>query len=210
MATKLDLVNHLLQVVGERKVVSLNTGNPSVVQAEQALDGYNEDFQTKGWWFNTNRSMNLTHNNAGEILLPPSCIEFTLASHRLSYANTADKTRYTRRGNRVYDTWQNTFNIGHSMLCDMVVLLEIEDLPAVAQQYLKHYAAEQYCIDDDGDNIKVDKLRERTMLAYHRLKAAEMKALAVNALDSPAAQQMLYRTGQGYSNNLTLPGGRYR
>lgn len=210
MATKLELVNHLLQVTGERRTVSLDTGNPSVIQAEQALDSYNEDFQTKGWWFNTNKAQTLTHNNAGEILLPPSILEFTVTAARLDWSQPMEKTRFVRRGNRLYDSWNNTYNIGHAVVGDLVIRLEIEDLPAVAQQYLKHYAAEQYCIDDDADNIKVDKLSQRSMLAFHRLKAAEMKAEATNALDSPSAQQLRYRMGQTQGYNPMLPGGRFR
>lgn len=210
MATKLELVNHLLQVTGERRAVSLDTGNPSVIQAEQALDSYNEEFQTKGWWFNTNRAQTLTHNNAGEILLPPSVLEFTVTAARLGWSQPQDKTRYARRGNRLYDSWRNTFEIGHPVVGDLVILLAIEDLPAVAQQYLKHLSAEQYCVDDDADNIKVDKLQQRTMLAFHNLKAAEMKAQATNALDSPAAQQLTYRMGQHQGYNPMLPGGRFR
>lgn len=203
MATKLDLVNHLLQTVGERRVVSLETGNPSVVQAEQALDAYNEELQTKGWWYNTNKGMTLTHTFTGEILLPPSCLEFTMSGRQ--WANTREKTRYVRRGDKVYDSWENTFIIGHTIVADLVLLLSIEDLPAVAQQYLKHYAAEQYNVDDDGDMAKVSKLQERTMMAFHRLKAAEMKHEATNALDSPAAQHLLWGNG-GYGR--IFPGGR--
>ena len=211
MDSKLDLVNHLLQVVGERRVLSLETGHPSVVQAVQALESYNKDFQGLGWWFNKNRNVTLVPNNRGEIYVPPEALGFSIVQGKLQYEQSAEKLRYARRGGRVYDTWQNTYNIGHSLVADLIILLDVEDLPQVAASYLKHSAAQNYYVDDDGDNSKADRLAERTMLAWHSLKAAQLKAEATNALDSPEAQRLRYRIGQmGAASNPMYPGGRYR
>jgi hypothetical protein len=206
---KLEIVNHLLQTVGERRVVSLTTGNPSVVQAVQALDGYDTDFQSKGWYFNTNRAVELTQSSGGEVLVPDSCLEVIPTSVRLANSSPMNKVRYAQRGNRIYDSWKNTYTIGHALIVDMVVRLPVEELPTVAAVYLKHMAAEQYAVDDEADMIKIDKLQQRTMLAFHNLKAAQLKAQAINALDSPAAQQMRYRIGQHQGSNPMLPGGRF-
>lgn len=211
METKLSLVNHLLQVVGERRVVSLTTGHPSVTQALNALEGYNRDFQTLGWWFNKNRDMRLLPTTDGEILIPDETLSITVTQYELQYLQSQEKIRFAQRGNRLYDSWRNTYAIDCPVNADIVVLLDIEDLPQVAASYLKHWSAENYCLDDDGDNQKVDRLKERTMLAWHALKAQQMKAEATNALDSPEAQKLRYRIGQmGSASNPTYPGGRYR
>lgn len=208
MANKLDLVNHLLQAVGEGRVLTLETGHPSVVQAIQALDGYDLDFQGRGWWFNTNKYMQLVPNNLGEILLPSEFLSFSITHRQLQWLPATEKARYTSRGKRVYDSWLNTFNIGQTLWADLVVRLDIEDLPPVAASYLKHMAAEAYYVDDDGDNQKADKLAQRTGLAFHALKAEELKVEAVNALDSPAARQLTHRVGQGSGQYPLVPGGR--
>lgn len=211
MESKLDLVNHLLQVVGERRVTSLETGHPSVVQAIQALDSWNKDFQGKGWWFNRNRDVKLLPINTGEILVPDTALEVQITKQENDYLSPDSKVRYARRGNRMYDSWENTFNIGKALYVDMLLLLDIEDLPQVAASYLKHWAAENYYVDDDGDLQKAAKLQERTMFAWHDLKAAQMRIESTNALDTPAARSLLYRIGQsGNSSNLMLPGGRSR
>lgn len=211
METKLDLVNHLLQTVGERRVLSLETGHPSVVQAVQALDSYNKDFQGLGWWFNKNRNVTLVPNNRGEITVPSDALSFSIVQGKLQYESPPEKLRYVRRSGKVYDTWKNTYTINHDIVADLTLLLAIEDMPQVATSYLKHSAAQNYYIDDDGDNAKADRLAERTMLAWHALKAAQLKAEATNALDRPEAQRLRYRIGQmGAASNPMYPGGRYR
>lgn len=208
MANKLELVNHLLQTVGEGRVLSLETGHPSVIQALQALEGYDQDFQGQGWWFNVNRMMTLVPNNVGEILLPSECMKFSITHRHLQWLPATEKMRYTMRGNRVYDSWINTFNIAQDLVADLTVRLEIEDLPPSAASYLKHMAAEAYYVDDDGDNQKADKLQQRTVRAFHILKSEEMEQQAVNAMDSPSARALTYRIGQYSGGYEAVPGGR--
>lgn len=201
-------MNHLLQVVGERKVVSLETGHPSVVQALQALDGYDFDFQGRGWWFNTNKGMKLLPNNLGEVLLPAETMSFMVTQVRQQWLRSHEKGRYTMRGRRLYDTILNTHLIGVPVVADLVVQLPVDDLPPVAISYLKHWAGQEFYNDDDGDAQKYQQLRERTGLAWQALKAEELKVLALNALDSPAAMQLTHRIGQYSGQYLTNPGGR--
>ncbi len=209
MDVKLELVNHLLQVVGERRVVSLETGHPSVIQAIQALESWNKDFQGAGWWFNTNRNVRMVPNNLGEVLLPTEALSFSITQHQLDWMQPASKMQYVKRGKRLYDSWNNTYTFNKTLQADIVILLEYEDLPQVAASYLKHWAAEQYYVDDDGDIQKANKLQERTALAWHALKAEEMRVVSVNALDSPAAQNLRYRIGNtGIHHRANVVGGR--
>jgi Tail tubular protein len=209
MDVKLELVNHLLQTVGERRVVSLETGHPSVTQATQALESWNKDFQGKGWWFNTNRNVRLVPNNIGEVLIPEEALSFSITKHQLDYQRAANKEQYVKRGKRLYDSWNNTFTLNTTLYADLVILLDYEDLPHVAMSYLKHWAAEQFYVDDDGDMQKADRLQQRTSLAWHSLKAEAMKIMSVNALDSPAAQNLRYRIGStGINHNANFVGGR--
>ncbi|ASV44568.1 tail protein [Agrobacterium phage Atu_ph02] len=209
METKLSLVNHLLQVVGERRVTTLETGHPSVIQAIQALESMNRDFQGKGWWFNTNRDVRLVPNNLGEVLLPSEALAFSITRHQLDYMQPANKQQYVKRGKRLYDAWNNTYTINRTLMADLVIEIEIEDLPQIAATYLKHWSAETYYVDDDGDIQKSDRLAQRTMLAFHALKAEQMRVMSINALDSPAAQNLRYRIGNtGLAHRAQFLGGR--
>jgi hypothetical protein len=71
-----------------------------------------------------------------------------------------------------------------------------------------HRAALNMYMNDDGDTFKTDKLEQRSILAWQALRAAEMKAIAVNALDSPSARTM--QIGMGTRYNPMYPGGRLR
>lgn len=211
MDNKLSIVNHLLQVVGERRVLTLETGHPSVIQASQAVDDYNLEFQGMGWWFNTNKQQDLVQDNRGEIILPKECLSFQITQYRLENLTGHEKTRYVRRGGRVYDSWKNTFNIGRPLIADLVVMIDIEDLPPIAASYLKHIAAERFYLDDDGDVQKTQMLQDRRQEAWFKLKAEQMRVQATNRLDSPAAQALTYRVhGTTYATNPMLPGGRIR
>lgn len=211
METRLSLVNHLLQVVGERRVVTLETGHPSVIQAVQALEGYNRDFQGMGWWFNKNREQPLVQDNNGEIQIPGTALEFQISDSVLRNASPLEKMRYVRRGNRVYDSIANTYTIGRPIYADLTILLEVEDLPQVAASYLKHWSAKNYYEDDDGDNVKATRLGERVDLAWAALQSAQIKYLGVNALDGQHAQNLRYRIGStGSPSNPMFPGGRIR
>lgn len=209
MGTKLDIVNHLLQVTGERATSTINMSNPSVRQAVSAIDGYNVDFQNKGWWFNTNQQQKLLPTVPdGEVLLPEECVSFRVTFYQNAYNGVRAKSQFVRRGGRIYDNINNTYKLDTYIIADLVMQLDIEDLPPVAFTYLKHKAAQEYYLDDDGDVGKVDRLQQRTMEAFHSLKAEALKVENTNALDSPAAQQLLYRIGNGYSRNPVWPGGR--
>jgi len=209
METKLTIVNHLLKTVGERKTLTLETAHPSVVQAIDALESWDRDFQGKGWWFNKNKGMTLSPTNTGEVLVPAECLEFVITQGIGAWSPVRDKTRYVRRGNRLWDSWDNTWNIGGPVKADLVIQLAIEELPQAAASYLKHLTAENYYVDDDGDLSKAQLLKGRTQFAWNALKAAELKAENTNALDSPQAQYMRYRIQQsGSPSNPTWPGGR--
>lgn len=208
METKLDLVNHMLQVTGERRVNTLETGHPSVIQAIQALESWNRDFQGKGWWFNTNRTVSLLPNNLGEVLIPTEALSYSITKHQLDWQQPAVKSQLVKRGNRLYDSYNNTYEINRTILADLVILLEIEDLPQAAASYLKHYAAAEYYVDDDGDLNKAARLNERVMLAWQNLKSEQMRVQSVNAFDSPAAQNLRHRINNtGVHHRAAFVGG---
>lgn len=210
MISKLDIVNHMLKNVGLRKVNTLEGQNPNVVQAEASLDGTNIDFQSPGWWFNKEQNLKLVVNNRGEIIIPDGSLEITIAFDTLSASGPSAKSRYVKRGNKLYDSINHTFEINQSIYVDIVTQVEIDDMPSVASSYLKHLATWEYFIADEGDQIKAKELEKIKMTAWGKLQSAQLKALNTNALDSPAAAQLLYRIRQnGTRTNPNFPGGRY-
>ncbi len=211
MTTRLEIVNHMLGVTGQAHVSTLETTHPTVVQAIAALVSVDTDFQSPGWWFNRENDITLSENIDGEVIVPTAALEFTVTHPVLQAQTPANKARYVKRGTRLYDNYEHTYNIGQSIRADLIMQIAIEDLPGAAAVYLKHLAAETFYVDDDGDNQKADRLKMRRLEAWAQLKAAELRAIATNALDSPMAQQLNYRINQsGTSSNPMYPGGRFQ
>lgn len=210
MVSRLEIVNHMLAAIGEnaKKFTSLETQHPSVVQALSILDSTDSDFQGRGWWFNTEYESVLSADDTGKITLAPEIWSVQPISSPAMQQQKSNSQQFVIRARKMYDTYRHTFIIGAPITANVVIRLEIEDLPHLAGVYLKHKAAEAMFLDDDGDAQKLAKLEGRTAEAWHYLKAEELRVANVNALNSPSAQQLRYRSAQNNSaQNPHWPGG---
>lgn len=210
MDQELDIVNAILRANGEAITLTLSTQHPSVIQAKDLLNSSNLDFQSRGWWFNRERNLKLLPDNEGKIILPNETMQFQQTQNQLNIRNGVHKERYVDRGKVVYDNFDHTYVIAEGAIyADLILLRPVNELPAVAASYLKHLCREAVVIDDDGDQVKIDRIKEQKAEAWHRLFSYELKTTAQNALDSPAAQQLRYRIGSvNTPSNAYLPGGR--
>lgn len=208
MGTKLSIVNAMLIATGERAHNTLATQHPSVLTAVNKVDEKNEEFQARGWWFNRDQHMMLVPEAVtGEIHIPDNALAFSLVSPVLERSTVEGKSRYVQRNNKVYDSWQHTYNLGAIRLsADITTKLEIQDLPAAAYNYLRAICVQEFYEDDDGDLQKASKLEERSIRAWNELRVQELKALGTSAFDRPAVQRMNYRIG-GTQYNPRWPGG---
>lgn len=207
MYTELELVNHILHTRGEDTTPTLETTHPSVVTAKQTLASFNKEVQGKGWWFNTDYAVKLLPNVAGKVVVPAGVLKFTVTRTVQDAASPKDKLRYVRRGGFVYDTWDHTDVLNRAVWADLVVLLDYEDIPEAAGSYLKHYSAAQSFLADDGDVQQKRELDRLVQEAWAFLRKHEIDAQATNALESPAAQNLLYGPGAGYGRNPYFIGG---
>lgn len=207
MVTKLEIVKHMLFTVGEQVPVTLESQHPSIIQALAILDSNDRDIQGRGWWYNTENSVTLAPDTEGAVIVPNNTLSLqVIACHSAPIMNRA---QYTVRASKIYDTIAHTYNIGGPLLVNVVTQQPIEDIPHNAGTYLKHLAAESMFTSEDGDQLKMDRLKEKTALAWHLLKAEEFKTANINALNSPTAAQLRYRIGQVLSpSNPMWPGGR--
>ncbi len=209
MSQDLDIVNAILRANGEAITLTLSTQHPSVIQAKDLMDSSNLDFQSRGWWFNRERYLKLLPDNEGNVILPDETLQFQQTQNQLNIRNGVHKERYVDRGKKVYDNFGHTYVISEAIYADLILLRPVNELPAVAASYLKHLCREMVVVDDDGDQAKVDRIKEQKAEAWHRLYSYELKTTAQNALDSPAAQQLRYRIGQmNTPSNAYVPGGR--
>lgn len=209
MPTRPQIINHMLGVLGEGGVSYDMTLHPTVQQCNGTLDITSADMQGRGWWFNKEYGLKLLQDNNGEVLVPANALDMTVAS--VVNMGPSEKLRYVRRDNRIYDAVEHTYNIGRPVAINATMLLEINDIPSVAQTYIMHVAAANIFLDQDGDIQKYGKLQERVSLAWQALQAQQLKNIATNALDGTVARELAsgWRpAGQGRNPNFI--GGRLR
>lgn len=200
MTTKLQILNHMLAVIGEDPVSNPESTLPSAITAREVLTDVNLEVQTRGWWFNKDYKLLLSPNGDGAIILPSNTIK----------VDPTDTASYlVQRGTQLYDTLNHTFDIGESVYVDITLLLDVEMLPEAAATYVKRKAAYDFYVNDEGDEIKAGRLEKRMYLAWATLQQQQLQNSDVNARNRPAVQEL--RRGIGYpssSTNPNYPGGR--
>lgn len=206
MYTELELVNHILKTLGQEKTPTLATQHPAVLDAREALASANKEFQGMGWWFNREHNLKLLPDANGRVLIPNEALTFQVTQCVLERKMPNEKQRFVKRGKYIYDTVLHTNQLNVAVWVDICNLLTVEDLPSSAGSYLKHYAAEASFLGDDGDLGVYRALQIETAKAWTVLKQDELKAVSANALESPAALQLLRSPGYTTANPM-IPGG---
>jgi hypothetical protein len=130
--TELEAINTILSVIGESPISSLS-GISSVadaVTAQSILSEVSRQVQTKGWHFNTDKSITLSPDAySGEITIPPNCL-------RVDSATDDREIDVVNRGTKLYDRKNHTYKVNKQIKADMVVLLPFTDLPQAARHYI--------------------------------------------------------------------------
>lgn len=199
MTTQLEVLNHVIGVVGETPVSNVNSTHPTAQSALLTIQRVSKQFQLRGWWFNREEGLVLSPTTGGEIILP---------STTLKVDPTDTSSKLVWRGNRLYDSKNHTYNIGQSVTVNMSILLPTNELPEVAAMYLMHKSAYDFYVADDGDEMKSKALLYESDKAYADVKAQQLQMSNVNALERPVAAYLragIRQYGGGFNPNI--PGG---
>ena len=133
---ELEAVNMLLAAVGEAAVSSLETATTvDVTQAKNLLSNINREVQQKGWHFNTEWDVVLSLDSDSRIPLGTTVLSI--------YSPTKMTTIRGREGSPfLYDLSNNTFTWTTSINDAVTItLLDFEDIPQTARQYITTKAA---------------------------------------------------------------------
>ena len=133
---ELQAVNMLLSAIGEAAVSSLETATTvDVTQAKNLLSNINREVQQKGWHFNTEWDVILSLDSDSRIPLGTSILSI--------YSPTKLTTIRGREGSPfLYDLDNNTFTWETSINDAITItLLDFEDIPQTARQYITSKAA---------------------------------------------------------------------
>ena len=116
MGVKLNILNAMLASIGSSAIVTETGTNPNLLLAQPILDRKNLTVQAKGHWFNTDWGLELSPTADGEFIVPQNTLK----------AQPSDPSeKYVRRGVRMYDPVNHTYNISDldKMTLDVVINL---------------------------------------------------------------------------------------
>lgn len=199
MTTTLEVLNHMLNVIGESPVTDASSDHPSVLSAKVELNRVLKELQVRGWWFNTEYNLKLSPNESGQIIVPAGTL----------YIDPVDKcSKLVRRGDKLYDPKKHTFLLNTAVYVNLVLQLTVEDLPESAAMYVMHKAAYDFYVNDDGDEQKSTRLEKEVSRSWAVLQKEELQVANVNAKNRPHVAHLTYRMKQhGGNYNPNYPGG---
>lgn len=210
MTTTLDIINHILSVVDEAPVSDPASLHPTVQSINAELSRVNRQIQARGWYFNKELNLTLLPDANGFIILPSNTLKVVPASSIKMIENDI-RSKFVRRGNKLYDPRNHTFAIGISVPVDLTVQLAIEDLPETAAYAIQAKCAYNFYVNDDGDEAKATRLKEEMAFCWQQLNSEELNASNVTTNDRPLSMLLkagIRQYGNSYSGNPLFPGGR--
>jgi hypothetical protein len=134
----LEAVNRVLQMMGEAPVNSLNGQYGLALQAQDSLNDVSRKLQSEGWSFNTDREKLLQRNaSTNEIAVGPNISRVVIDAYRYPALDIV------QRGGKLYDRFNNTYVFDEDLYVDVTIILEWEELPEHARQYITIKAGRQ-------------------------------------------------------------------
>jgi len=138
-STELDAVNSILMSVGESPVNTLTVQSPEVAIAQKTLQQVCREVQAEGWVFNTEHEYPIELDSSNHCVVPQNVLEIDL-----SHARHGDHFHVTRRTvggiTKLYDNIEHQYNFENvnesKLYCDIIWMLEFEDLPQVFKDYI--------------------------------------------------------------------------
>lgn len=190
MSSRTDAINALLRSIGEAPISSADLSQSvDVAAADGALRDATSDVLGRGWHFNREYDLPLAPSvDTGEIALPINCHSVCLAYWE-GYQGTP--VAITERARKLYDTANHTFVFDKTVMVDLILLLEWEEMPEYARRYITLKAAEQFQAQIQGSRI-VQAVQEKDVMAA--LATLEQREDAANPQNQITAnRETLYR-----------------
>lgn len=181
-STKLEAVNAMLHSIGESPVVTIDSDtDPLPVDVDIALRvllSTNREVQVPGWAFNTEKEYPMARDSDGFLPLP-------------SNALSVDPDGYFRdrdgvmRGNRLYDRKKHTFVWDKNITATIKFLLDFEDLPEAARNYIAVRATRKFQAGSVGSATlnnftEADETMARALMAHEEADAGDFNVVRDN------------------------------
>lgn len=182
--TTLDVVNACLKTMGETPLNAVDTDHPFVQAALNVLQDTNKLEQEVGWWFNSDYPTLQPDAHTKFVYVPADALNVELAPEHV---------QFVQRGNRLYDTYNNTYEIGIPVLTRVIREIPFEDLPENVKIMISLRTQLDFQSSYDADDAKYQKLYASYGQAYSRVRRMHIRNMKTNMFNTPHAQSVLTR-----------------
>lgn len=151
--TYLEAVNRILQMMGEAPVNSLAGQFGLAQQAEEMLKEMSRKIQTDGWSFNTDYERTMTPDAiTKEVAVGANVSRVVVEPYNYPSLDVV------QRGGRLYDRRANSYQFDQPFEADVTYILEWDELPEHARQYIAIKAGRhlQESILGSGDLTRIN------------------------------------------------------
>lgn len=168
--TELEAVNIILENDGEAPVNALDdSGFSESGKAQRVLREISRKVQNKGWAFNTDYERKFSPNISDEIELPTNTL-------KIKPTYLSQELRLVERGRKLYDLDKNTYVFSTPVYLNVVQMLDFEDLPAPARDYITIRAARVYQARVTGSGSQDGFTKDEEFEALSTFKSADRQA----------------------------------
>ena len=187
--TQLNAINTMLSTVGEAPVNNLTTVNADVRMAESILDEVSREVQSQGWYFNTEKNVQLIPDSSGEINVPSPVVRVDLESENVDVNHDV-----ILRGSKLYNRKNNSYIFTSTLKYTTVSLMEWDFLPETAKRYIMIRAARIYQDRLLGSEKVSTFTRGDEMAALVSLRQFEMDTADYSIFDNQDDSRIIDRT----------------
>jgi hypothetical protein len=174
--TTLEAINQMLFAIGEAPVNRVeDNGLVDAAVALRTLVNVSREVQKDGWHWNTDECISISPDTDGNIKLPANTL-------KVDTAGADADVDVAWRGARLYDRANHTFAFTRPLTVDLVLMLDFEELPEAARNYIALRAARRFQQNSVGSAElsgfqQQDELRALVALQNHEAETADYRML---------------------------------
>jgi hypothetical protein len=130
LTSRLEAVNSMLMSIGEAPINQLDGLTVDAAIAEATLDEVSRSVQSIGWHFNTEKEFPLTRTVDNKIPITSDIVRIDLLTYEYIDIDAVQRNGF------LYDRKNHTFFFDKDLKAEVVRLLDWDDLPQPARNYI--------------------------------------------------------------------------
>jgi hypothetical protein len=185
--TTLEAVNQCLLAIGEAPVNSVeNSGLVDAATALRTIANVSREVQSGGWHWNTETNFSLPPDTDGNLQLPANVL-------KVDTVGADEGLDLVARGQRLYDRDNHTYTFAKPVTVEMVLLLDFEEIPEAARNYITLRAARRFQQNTVGSSELAGFQQVDEARALVNLQNSEAETQDFRMLNSPGVREVLFR-----------------